>query len=86
MTAAGRELLAELAASSDAMIETPSAAAADHVDFELVRQRNPGLVLVSISAFGRDGPYAGYQATDLTLLAAGGLLSLVGKTASQVAA
>ena len=83
MTAAGRELLAELAASSDAMIETPSASAADHIDFELVRQRNPGLVLVSISAFGRDGPYAGYQATDLTLLAAGGLLSLGGYVDSE---
>jgi benzylsuccinate CoA-transferase BbsE subunit len=83
MTAAGRELLAELAASSDAMIETPSAAAADHIDFELVRQHNPGLVLVSISAFGRDGPYAGYQATDLTLLAAGGLLSLGGYVDSE---
>jgi benzylsuccinate CoA-transferase BbsE subunit len=83
MTSAGRELLAELAASSDAMIETPSAGAADHIDFELVRQRNPGLVLVSISAFGRDGPYAGYQATDLTLLAAGGLLSLGGYADSE---
>jgi benzylsuccinate CoA-transferase BbsE subunit len=83
MTAAGREQLAELAASSDAMIETPSASAADHIDFELVRQRNPGLVLVSISAFGRDGPYAGYQATDLTLLAAGGLLSLGGYVDSE---
>jgi benzylsuccinate CoA-transferase BbsE subunit len=83
MTAAGRQLLAELAASCDAMIETPSAAAADHIDFELVRQRNPGLVLVSISAFGRDGPYAGYQATDLTLLAAGGLLSLGGYADSE---
>ena len=83
MTAAGRELLAELTASSDAMIETPSAAAAGHIDFELVRQRNPGLVLVSISAFGRDGPYAGYQATDLTLLAAGGLLSLGGYVDSE---
>jgi benzylsuccinate CoA-transferase BbsE subunit len=83
MTAAGREQLAELAASSDAMIETPSASAADHIDFEPVRQRNPGLVLVSISAFGRDGPYAGYQATDLTLLAAGGLLSLGGYVDSE---
>ena len=83
MTSAGRELLAELAASSDAMIETPSAGATDHIDFELVRQRNPGLVLVSISAFGRDGPYAGYQATDLTLLAAGGLLSLGGYADSE---
>jgi len=83
MTSAGRELLAELAASSDAMIETPAAGATDHIDFELVRQRNPGLVLVSISAFGRDGPYAGYQATDLTLLAAGGLLSLGGYADSE---
>src|SRR3954463_3553115 len=75
---AGRKLLAELAASSDAMIETPSAMAGNGVDFELVRQRNPGLVVVSISAFGRDGPYAGYAATDLTLLAAGRLLALRG--------
>jgi Predicted acyl-CoA transferases/carnitine dehydratase len=40
-------------------------------------------VLVSISAFGRDGPCAGYQATDLTLLAAGGLLSLGGYADSE---
>jgi len=80
---AGRELLAELAASSDAMIETPSATAGNGIDFELVRQRNPGLVVVSISAFGRDGPYAGYAATDLTLLAAGGLLSLGGYADSE---
>jgi benzylsuccinate CoA-transferase BbsE subunit len=83
-TAVGRERLVELAATSDAMIEAPSAATAgNRIDFELVRQRNPGLVLVSISAFGRDGPYAGYQATDLTLLAAGGLLSLGGYADSE---
>ena len=72
-TPAGRELLVELAASSDAIIETPAAAGDERIDVERIRQRNPGLVLVSISAFGRDGPYAGYRATDLTLLAAGGL-------------
>ena len=42
MTAAGRELLAELAASSDAMIETPSAAAADHIDFDARPPAQPG--------------------------------------------
>src|SRR5436190_4598459 len=82
-TTTGRELLAELATTSDAMIETPSPTAGNGVDFELVRQRNPGLVVVSISAFGRDGPYAGYAATDLTLLAAGGLLSLGGYADSE---
>ena len=82
-TPAGRELLVELAASSDAIIETPAAAGDERIDVERIRQRNPGLVLVSISAFGRDGPYAGYRATDLTLLAAGGLLSLGGYADSE---
>jgi benzylsuccinate CoA-transferase BbsE subunit len=39
--------------------------------------------VVSISPFGRCGPYAGYAATDLTLLAAGGLLSLGGYDDSE---
>jgi benzylsuccinate CoA-transferase BbsE subunit len=78
--AAGREQFARLAATCDAVIETPSpvALAAASIDYEAIRQRNPGLVLVTISPFGGSGPYAGYQATDLTLLAAGGLLSLGG--------
>jgi benzylsuccinate CoA-transferase BbsE subunit len=75
--AAGCEQFAQLVATSDVVIETPSSLA-QAVDFESIRQRNPGLVLVSISPFGRSGPYSGYQATDLTLLAAGGLLSLGG--------
>src|SRR4029078_3793404 len=77
-TPAGRELLVELAASSDAIIETPPATGDERLHVGRHRPRKPGLVLVSISAFGRDGPYAGYRATDLTLLAAGGLLSLCG--------
>jgi benzylsuccinate CoA-transferase BbsE subunit len=79
-TAAGRERFVQLAAACDVVIETPSPAALARgsVDYDAIRRSNPGLVLVSISPFGRSGPYAGYQATDLTLLAAGGLLSLGG--------
>jgi benzylsuccinate CoA-transferase BbsE subunit len=76
------ETFAALAATSDVVIETPSALAAS-VDLDQVRARNPGLIVVSISPFGRSGPYAGYQATDLTLLAAGGLLSLGGYDDSE---
>jgi len=76
-SAAGRGQLAQLAAASDVMIETPSALS-PHVDLEAIRARNPALILVSISPFGRSGPHAGHAATDLTLLAAGGLLSLGG--------
>jgi benzylsuccinate CoA-transferase BbsE subunit len=79
-SAAGRERLAQLAAASDVVIETAasSALAGEPLDFAVVARRSPGLVVVSISAFGRGGPCAGYAATDLTLLAAGGLLALGG--------
>ncbi len=79
-TADGRARFAELAAASDVIIETPDGggvAAAD-IGFEIIRPRNPGLIVVSISPFGLEGPYSRHRATDLTVLAAGGLLSLGG--------
>ena len=84
-TAVGCERFVELAASSDVMIETPSASALAGKSDEFTRmvKGNPALVLVSISPFGRTGPCAGYEATDLTLLAAGGLLSLGGYADSE---
>ena len=76
----GRARLAELAAASDVVIETPepSSPADKGIEFDVIRARNPGLILVSISPFGLDGPRAGHAGTDLTVLAAGGLLSLGG--------
>src|SRR3954454_18406599 len=47
----GREQLAKLAATSDVLIETPSALA-PMVDIESIHARNPALILVSISPFG----------------------------------
>jgi benzylsuccinate CoA-transferase BbsE subunit len=78
----GADAFAALAATSDVVIET-SSALATAVELDQVRTRNPALIVVSISPFGRAGPYAGYQATDLTLLAAGGLLSLGGYDDSE---
>ena len=37
---------------------------------------NPGLVMVSISAFGQEGPYSQYLASDLTGVAWGGSCTL----------
>ena len=39
---------------------------------------NPGLVMVSISPFGQDGPYSHYQATDIVGMALGGFMALTG--------
>ena len=37
------------------------------LDYSKLRQRNPQVVLVSVTPFGRWGPYADFKATDLTL-------------------
>src|SRR5207248_7591706 len=52
--------------------EPPGRMAALGLDWPDLRPRNPGLIYVSITPFGRSGPRAEEQATDLTLLAGGG--------------
>jgi benzylsuccinate CoA-transferase BbsE subunit len=44
-----------------------------------VTRRHPRLVHVAISPFGLTGPYADRPASDLTLMAAGGLLAIAGE-------
>ena len=39
---------------------------------------NPALVMVSITAFGRDGPYVHYKAPDIVGMALGGFMYLTG--------
>lgn len=66
--------LAGLAAGADLLIEC----GAIPVDLDRYRAENPSLVTVSITPFGDDGPKAGWAATDLTLSAASGQMSLNG--------
>src|SRR5580704_18972635 len=76
----GRRLFGDLVARSDVVIETfaPGTLAALGVGYEAMKERNPGIILVSVTPYGQTGPCAKFRATDLTLLAAGGLLSLGG--------
>ncbi len=79
-TQAGRDELLTLASSADFLIESfpPGEMARRGLGHERLSERNPGLIVVSITPFGQEGPKAGWSATDLTLLAAGGPLSLTG--------
>jgi len=79
-TPPGARIFADLAAKSDVVVETftPGTLAAWGVGYETLKARNPGIILVSVTPFGQSGPCAKFRATDLTLLAAGGLLSLGG--------
>ncbi|MBI2151043.1 MAG: TRAP transporter large permease subunit, partial [Acidobacteria bacterium] len=48
--------------------------------YKAVSKVNPKIIYVSITPFGKDGPYAKFKASDLTLSAMGGLLYLTGDT------
>jgi benzylsuccinate CoA-transferase BbsE subunit len=76
----GRRLFGDLVAKSDVVIETFAAGtlSAWGIGYDTMKDRNPGIILVSVTPYGQSGPSAKFRATDLTLLAAGGLLSLGG--------
>lgn len=48
------------------------------IDIAAIRQKRSGLIYLEASWFGRDGPYAGFAATDSTVRALAGLIKLVG--------
>jgi benzylsuccinate CoA-transferase BbsE subunit len=68
-------LVEALLAAADLVIETDRPGTWSYAE---LAERNPALVLVSITPFGQTGPYAGYAGSDLVCLALGGLLSLTG--------
>ena len=72
--------LRALALGADILIEDgkPGALAARGLDPVALRREKPSLVIVSITPFGQTGPYAEFEATNLTSFAMGGLMSLTG--------
>ena len=75
-TSAGRALLRRMAASADFLIESFPTGHLDGLGlgYASLRDANPGLVYVTVSDFGREGPFAHYQGSDLVDLALGGLM------------
>jgi crotonobetainyl-CoA:carnitine CoA-transferase CaiB-like acyl-CoA transferase len=77
----GRDEFLRLVAGADFLFENaaPGAMAARGLGFERLRAVNPTLVYVAVTPFGQDGPYAEHRATDLTLAAMGGMMTLIGE-------
>jgi crotonobetainyl-CoA:carnitine CoA-transferase CaiB-like acyl-CoA transferase len=73
--------LAELACECDILIATPEPGTGEIAlfDYARLRAKNPALVLTVITPFGLTGPKAGWRATDLEIMAAGGAMSLAGE-------
>jgi crotonobetainyl-CoA:carnitine CoA-transferase CaiB-like acyl-CoA transferase len=69
-----------LCAEADVFIESfsPGYLARYGLDQETLRAANPSLIYASITPWGQDGPLTHAPATELTIEAAGGLMSLTG--------
>jgi crotonobetainyl-CoA:carnitine CoA-transferase CaiB-like acyl-CoA transferase len=78
-----RDVLRRLVAGADFLIEAEPPGRLDAFGFgdAALEALQPGLVHVSITPFGRDGPKSRWAATDLTLIAASGLAHLNGEAA-----
>jgi crotonobetainyl-CoA:carnitine CoA-transferase CaiB-like acyl-CoA transferase len=81
-TPTGRAVLRRLIADRDIMIESfaPGYLADLGLDYEALRQVNPGVIVTSITPFGQTGPYRHYQGNDLIAQAMGGFLYMTGQT------
>jgi crotonobetainyl-CoA:carnitine CoA-transferase CaiB-like acyl-CoA transferase len=78
--AAGLALARRLAERADVLVESfrPGLMAGWGLDGDTLRERNPGLVTCSVTAFGT-GPGAGLPGYDFLLQAMGGLMSITGE-------
>ncbi len=76
----GRDALLQLAPRYDVVVESFRPGVLDKlgVGFAALSERNPRLVMLSISGYGQDGPFRDKAGHDLNYLAIGGVLGLAG--------
>ncbi|TAK34453.1 MAG: CoA transferase [Chloroflexota bacterium] len=79
-SADGQELLKSLVKSVDFLLESFPAGYMDKLglSYEVLRQINPRIIVVSITPFGQTGPKVDYRMSELTNLASSGALYLTG--------
>ena len=77
----GKEVLLKLAETADVLIENfrPGTMQKLGLDYEVVKARNPRIVMCSVSGFGQSGPYAHRPALDVIVQGMGGMLSITGE-------
>jgi crotonobetainyl-CoA:carnitine CoA-transferase CaiB-like acyl-CoA transferase len=75
-----REVFYKLAEEADVVIEgfRPGVVKRLGVDYETLKEKNPGLVYCSLSGYGQTGPYAGLVGHDINYISIGGALGMIG--------
>ncbi len=79
--AEGADIIRRLARDSKILVENFKAGglAKYGLDYQALRQINPGLVYCSVTGFGQEGPYAPRAGYDYLIQAMGGLMSITGQ-------
>ncbi|MUV38664.1 Alpha-methylacyl-CoA racemase [Lentibacillus sp. JNUCC-1] len=80
----GIETIKALAAESDVMINNFKTGTMTRfgIDYETMKDLNPGIVYCSITGFGETGPYKDYPGYDYIIQAMSGLMSITGDAES----
>ncbi len=81
----GRALARRLALAADVIVENfrPGVMKRLGLGYESLAIERPGLIYVSMSGFGGDGPFSDVGAFDLTIQAEGGYMSLTGERSGE---
>lgn len=76
----GGEIFKRLVKSSDIVVETfePGYMKQLGLDYEALREVNPGLIMASITDFGQTGPYSHYKGSDIVDFAMSGAMIVNG--------
>ncbi len=76
----GREIVQTLARTADVVLQNFRPGVADRlgIGYEELSRDNPGLVYVSVSGFGPDGPYSNQPVYDLVIQGMSGLMPIQG--------
>ena len=77
-TKAGRDQLQQLLKHADIVLTCDKAFAVEQADLAQLQVQRPELVVVDVSSFGHDGPWADYLAPDLVAGALGGAAATTG--------
>jgi crotonobetainyl-CoA:carnitine CoA-transferase CaiB-like acyl-CoA transferase len=78
----GRDLFIRLATGCDVVVEDYPIGRMHSLglDYSALCEKNPGIIMASVTGFGSSGPYARYKAPDIVGVAMGGLTYVNGPT------
>lgn len=76
----GRDLLLRLVEQADVLLESFPPGTLDRLGFgeDVLKERNPRLLVTSVTGFGQTGPHRDYACPDIVGLAMGGLMYISG--------